>query len=429
MGDQRELPGDALRGLGPKAPTKEQRQQYGWTQNWEHFIGSLVPSPTFEEVDKRTMKVQVHDLTGGAAARFARQRAEEDRYEYANEVLRGVYASPADEQQKVYPAEAPCIKPPRSNGGDDVCIPQLGLGTWKAERGAVRDAVEHALRTGWRHVDCAAVYQNEGEVGDALSLVFESTDLQPSDVFVATKLWNDSHAKGNARQAVMRSLKLLKLRQLDCVLVHWPVVSGNVGTDDVQPPLEETWRALESLVLEGRVRVIGVSNFAQSKIQRIMQSAIIRPSVVQVEIHPYWRQQKLLSFCEQNALHVTAYSALGSPDSESIIQRPSKKLLEDETVHAVAEQEQLPKAQVLLSWGISTRPHCSLLVKSVNKERISSNIKAVHLRLHDDSIAQLSSLRYQRRMVDGTMFLSSQGPYRTLTDLWGPGEEGIPEDE
>jgi len=180
---------------------------------------------------------------------------------------------------------------------------------------------------------------------------------------------------------------------------------------------------------QGRVRMIGVSNFSRTNLERIMRNAMIPPSVVQVEVHPYWRQEKLLAFCEQKEMHVTAYSALGSADSESLLKRPSKRLLDDPVVQRVAEREGIEKAQALIIWGLQKRPESSLLCKSVTTHRIDSNLSSVRMRLGEISMEELSSLHYQRRMVDGSVFLSPSGPYKCLADLWDRGEEGVPPNE
>jgi len=239
---QETMPGEVLRERGPKAPSDHDRLQRGWTQQWDsYWQGSNESTMKVEQKQQGGERMREIDLTHSTPAKIARARAHEDEVEFARERLQKI---PESQQERVASAKAPHVQLK-----EGICIPQLGLGTWKSEPGEVRVAVEHALRNGWRHIDCASVYQNESEVGDALSEVCTTTSLNREDVFVTSKLWNDSHSYGSVRQAVMRSLKHLSLRQLDLLLIHWPIVTGNTG-DSVQPPLEETWRALECLVCE-----------------------------------------------------------------------------------------------------------------------------------------------------------------------------------
>lgn len=212
-------------------------------------------------------------------------------------------------------------------------IPLVGLGTWKSEPGKVRAAVEAALRCGYTHVDCAAIYDNEGEVGQALETVFAQTKLTRPEVFVTSKLWNTEHATDRVEPAARKTLELLGLDYLDLYLIHWPV-TGNRGAA-VTPSIEETWRAMEALVDKGLVKAIGVSNFSEKKIRDILSYARHPMSVCQVEIHPYWRQERLVSFCRQNNVHVTAYSPLGSPDSAAMFNRHTPVLMQDPVVKAV----------------------------------------------------------------------------------------------
>lgn len=183
-------------------------------------------------------------------------------------------------------------------------------------------------------MDCAAVYDNEAEVGHALETVFAQTKLTRPEVFVTSKLWNTEHAADRVEPAVRKTLELLRLEYLDLYLVHWPV-TGNRGAK-VTPSIEETWRAMEALVDKGLVKAIGVSNFSEKKIRDIASYARHPVSVCQVEIHPYWRQERLVSFCRKNNIHVTAYSPLGSPDSAAMFNRHAPVLMQDPVVKAVA---------------------------------------------------------------------------------------------
>ena len=144
---------------------------------------------------------------------------------------------------------------------EKINIPLLGLGTWKSNPGEVRKAVEVALKCGYRHIDCASIYQNEHEVGEALEHVFKTTTLVREDIFITSKVWNDMHKYEQVLPAVQKLLRELKSDYLDLYLIHWPVTDTN--TRYIDPPIEVTWRAMERLVDIGAVRAIGVSNFSK----------------------------------------------------------------------------------------------------------------------------------------------------------------------
>ena len=186
-----------------------------------------------------------------------------------------------------------------SNGAS---MPLLGLGTWQAPKGEVGAAVAAALKVGYRHIDCAAIYGNEKEVGVALAAALGS-GMRRKDVFVTSKLWNSEHAPEHVRAACVQTLADLQLEYLDLYIIHWPQqMAKTAGSTAAIPkdadgnvkyayvPLLETWRALEALVDEGLVKAIGVSNFNAKQLGAICSSARIPPACNQVECHPYFAQ-------------------------------------------------------------------------------------------------------------------------------------------
>ena len=304
---------------------------------------------------------------------------------------------------------------PSARLSDGNTIPLIGLGTWKAEKGQVKEAVYHALKAGYRHIDCASVYQNEDEVGDALHHVTSRLLVDRNDLFICSKVWNIDHSALNVRKACINSLKALKLDYLDLYLIHWPV-TGNVG-EQVQPSIQETWQAMESLVKDGLVRSIGVSNFSVKKLEDILRYAEIPPAVCQVEIHPYHRNDRLVAWCRDHDIHVTAFSPLGSPDSESIFPRKVPAvLMEDPRVQRVAQRSGKNVGQVLIRWAL--QHGTSVIPKSTNPSRIQGNLDVLDWRLSDGDYDLLSGIKFQQRMVNGGMWLNAKGPYRTMQDLW-----------
>merc|ERR1712059_153006 len=194
-------------------------------------------------------------------------------------------------------------------------------GTWKSAPGQVTEAVEHALKSGYRHIDCAAVYGNEAEVGAGI----RASGVAREDIFVTSKLWNTKHHPEDVEAACRKTLADLGLNYLDLYLIHWPVAfeRGDVAFPknedgslryDIETHPTTTWLAMEKLVEKGLVRTIGLSNFNSEQITDILKKGSIKPVTNQVECHPYLTQAKLLEFCKERDITLTAYSPLGSPD-------------------------------------------------------------------------------------------------------------------
>ena len=294
-------------------------------------------------------------------------------------------------------------------------MPQLGLGTWKTEPGEVGEAVKTALRLNYRHIDCAAVYGNEAEIGVALEEAFANGIVARADVWITSKLWNTSHAPADVRPALMQTLSDLRLDYLDLYLMHWPVVlkkdaamplsaADFISLDEL--PVADTWRAMEPLVGEGLCRRIGVSNFSVLKLEALLGAAQIPPAANQIEMHPYLQQPAMLEFCAAHNVHLTAYAPLGSGDLS---------LLADATVVAIAERHACTPAQVLIHWAMQRGT--SVIPKSSNPERIAQNLAAADVALSDDDMRELAALERAQRFIDGNFWVHEGGPY-TLANLW-----------
>jgi diketogulonate reductase-like aldo/keto reductase/L-rhamnose mutarotase len=221
-------------------------------------------------------------------------------------------------------------------------MPLIGLGTWKSEPGKVAEAVRVAIEAGIRHIDAAAVYGNEKEVGEGIRTGLSSLDGSASraSLFVTSKLWNTEHAPKDVEPACRKTLHDLGLDYLDLYLVHWPISFAKRADGSMFPkdpntgriayaytPHADTWRAMEGLVEKGLVRSIGVSNFNARQVRALVESASTRipPAVNQIESHPLLPQRELISLCHKGLKHrvqVTAYSPLGS-GSAAILQHPT----------------------------------------------------------------------------------------------------------
>lgn len=268
-----------------------------------------------------------------------------------------------------------------------VKMPAVGFGTWggKDDADTLGNAVKSAIHAGYRAVDCAECYGNEKEIGCALKECFDGGAISREDVFITSKVWNTNHSPEHVRAACENTLKALQLEKLDLYLVHWPVAFEHTGIPlkDKVPkgedgrvkmamvPLMETWRAMESLVDDGLVGTIGVSNFNSLLLTDLLSYARIKPAVNQVELHPYLRQPGLHSFCQHLGIRLTAYSPLGRPGQH----KDGPILLEDSALVTVAEQVGMSTAQVALRWGLQ-RGHV-VIPKAAGAARQRENIEAL----------------------------------------------------
>ena len=308
-------------------------------------------------------------------------------------------------------------------------MPAVGLGTWKAGAREVGAAVCTALEVGYRHIDCAAIYGNEAEIGHALREAFAAGGPSREQLWITSKLWNDCHAPEQVRPALERSLADLGLEWLDLYLIHWPVahrhgvLMPSQGRDLVslaEQPLAATWAAMEELVEAGLVRHIGVSNMGIAKLEQLMATARIRPEHNQVERHPYLQQNALLEFCHQHSIGVTAYAPLGSPPSGSPPSgTPSPEspasLFTDPVITAIAKAHGASPSQVLLAWGLATGT--AVIPKSVHRDRLVSNLAASQLQLTPADLEAIASCDRHSRFIDGRAWVVEGGPY-TLANLW-----------
>jgi diketogulonate reductase-like aldo/keto reductase len=263
-------------------------------------------------------------------------------------------------------------KIPLANGSG--AMPALGFGTLIPDPLATRQATKAALEAGFRHFDCSERYRNEGAVGDAMQEMFKAGTIQRKDVFVTTKLWNNNHRPERVKPAFEASRRRLQLDDVDCYLIHTPF-AFRPGDDqdprdergqviyDFGVTLGETWRALESLVDEGRCRSIGLSNVNLEKLKEIVEGARIKPAVVEVESHPYLPEWELLDYCRRQGIVLLAFAALGHG--------MEPRLLDDPVIVAIARRLGKTPAQVVLAWAIQRGT--ALLTTSVTPRRIQEN--------------------------------------------------------
>ena len=309
----------------------------------------------------------------------------------------------------------------------------IGLGTWKASGNEVKKAVKEALYAGYRHIDTAAAYGNEEAIGEALAEVFAEGKIFREDVFITSKLWNDSHAEGQVIPAIMESLKKLKIDYLDLYLIHWPVAFRN-GIDSPKKPadyltLEEapiitTWTQMETAKESGYARHIGVSNFSDTKLKDLVSKAKIKPEMNQIELHPLLQQNELLSYCKAENINVTAYSPLGSGDrSDNMKGKDEPNLLEIKTIKEIARKHNASEGQVLINWH--TQRGTAAIPKSTSKEHIAENFKAASLELDKDDMKKIAGLDEHYRFITGKFFEEPSKGYVDIYDEKSPIIEGI----
>lgn len=253
-----------------------------------------------------------------------------------------------------------------------ITMPQVGFGVFQIPPGDTQEAVERALEVGYRHIDTAAAYGNEHEVGLALT----ASGLGRDEVFVTTKLRNDDQGHGATLEAFDTSLERLGLEMVDLYLIHWPAPARGLYT--------ETWRAFEQLARQGRSRAIGVSNFQVTHLERLLDEFGTVPAVNQIELHPYLQQEVLRTFHQAHGIVTEAWSPLAKAE-----------VLDDPVVATIAERHERTPAQVVLRWHLELGN--TVIPKSVTPERIVANLDLFDFQLTNVDIDAIATLDRDHR--------------------------------
>ncbi|WP_017541666.1 MULTISPECIES: aldo/keto reductase [Nocardiopsis] len=253
-----------------------------------------------------------------------------------------------------------------------VRMPQLGFGVWQVGGAEVTDAVGTALQAGYRAVDTAAAYGNEEGVGEAV----RRSGIARDDLFITSKLWNSDQGYDATLRAFDASLQRLGLEQLDLYLIHWPLPARDAYVS--------TWKALERLYADGRVRAIGVSNFNAPHLERVMDEGGITPMVNQIELHPRLVQEDLRRFDAEHGIVTEAWSPLGQGN-----------LLEEPSIVKIAEAYGKSPAQVIIRWHLQLGN--VVIPKSVTPERIRSNFDVFDFELSSGDMEAITGLNADQR--------------------------------
>lgn len=256
-----------------------------------------------------------------------------------------------------------------------VAMPQLGLGTWQARDGAeVEQAIAAAFTAGYRLIDTAAMYANEAGVGNAI----RASGLDRKDIFLTTKLWNGEQGYEETLKAFDASLRRLGLEYVDLYLIHWPMPT--VGT------FMESWKAMEKLYAEKRVRAIGVSNFTPAHLETLLQEATVTPAINQIELHPKFTQTATREYCEEHGIQVESYSPL----------MRGGEVLDDTIIRSIAGAHGKTAAQVTLRWHIQ---HGLIVIpKSVTPARIEENAGIFDFELTAEEMQRIDQMDAQKRI-------------------------------
>ncbi|GJQ78285.1 hypothetical protein Trydic_g22127 [Trypoxylus dichotomus] len=283
---------------------------------------------------------------------------------------------------------------------DGIKMPALGYGTWQVTDNALEVALNEALEAGYRHIDTAAIYQNEEVIGKVLKSWFDTGKLSREDVFVTTKLNPTTMDPATVEECLKESLRKLQLDYVDLYLIHFPITIAKDENGEAygHPDIDyvDVWKKMEEQYDAGRAKTIGISNFNVKKIDRLLKNCRIKPASNQIEVHVYMQQKEIFDFCTKNGITVVAYSPLGCRGYNLFLEglgRPAKEvrdILDDETISAIAKKHSKTNAQIalrfLLQLGMAPIP------KSSTPSRIRENIDVFNFSLDEQDMNALRRL-------------------------------------
>ncbi|GGG46001.1 aldo/keto reductase [Bizionia arctica] len=255
-----------------------------------------------------------------------------------------------------------------------VSIPSVGFGTWQTPDGETAiNSIKIAVESGYRHIDAAAIYNNEKGVGAGI----KACGIPRKDLFITSKLWNTERGYETTLKAFEKTLKDLDLEYLDLYLIHWPATSNQFK--NWQELNSETWRAMEFLYSEGKIKALGVSNFLEHHLVPLMEFATIQPAVNQLEFHPGFMQKDCVAFCIKNNIQVEGWSPLGRGE-----------VLENELLKSMATKYNKSVAQICIRWALQNQ--VLPLPKSVTPSRIKENFQVYDFEISEADITAINNM-------------------------------------
>jgi diketogulonate reductase-like aldo/keto reductase len=314
-------------------------------------------------------------------------------------------------------------------------IPGIGMGTFGSDHAGPEDvarAVRESLSLGYRHLDCAAVYGNEPDIGRVLEQVFRSGAVKREDLWLTSKVWNNMHGRGDVLLSCARSLRDLKTEYLDLFLVHWPFPNHHPPGCDVRArnpharpyiheEFMETWVEMERLVKAGLVRHIGTSNMTVPKLKLLLRDCKIKPACNEMELHPHFQQPELFDFVVMNGIVPIGYSPLGSPNRPGRDRTEKDTVdMEDPVIRSIAKSRGIHPVSVCLKWAVQ-RGQIPIPM-STKRKNIRSNLESVLIDpLSGEEMEQISRIDKNCRLIKGHVFLWKDA--QSWEDLWDP--EGV----
>jgi len=317
---------------------------------------------------------------------------------------------------------------------DGGLFPSVGLGTWKIPDDVLPGLIPAAVDLGYRHFDCACDYGNEKAVGEGLKRSLISGACSRDDLWITSKLWNTYHHPDHVRAACERNLSDLGLDELDLYLIHFPVTLAYVPFEERYPPgwffdpaaespamkpvrvpIADTWGAMEGLVEAGLVKRIGVCNFGTALLRDMQSHARIQPSVLQVEMHPYLTQRKLLRFCQEENITVTAFSPFGASSYVPLkMAGANESVLDDPEVIAIAGDLGKTPGQIVLRWAIQRGT--VTIPKTQTVAHLKDNIELFDFALSEAEMIRIDRLDRNRRFNDPAEF--GQAAFNTFYPIF-----------
>jgi len=303
-------------------------------------------------------------------------------------------------------------------------MPMIGMGTAYYQEGVMYDAVREAINLGYRHFDCSPMYNNQQEIGEAIADAMDDGDVEREELWITSKLWNDSHDYDDVEPALEDTLEELQLDYLDLYMVHWPVAqkSGTglpAGKEDYvgeeAAPLIDTWTAMEDCMDADLTKHIGICNCNINTLNMLRYESTMEPEVLQVEMHPYLPQQPLYDFCRQAGINIVASAPLGSQGRPQSLKHSNEPdLFTEPAFLEMSAKHSISVAQAILAYGVTRKT--ALIPSSVHPDHLKENLEAIDKKLDREDLRKLIILP-KYRFFKGEEFTSNGSPYR-LTDLW-----------